>query len=137
MVKTITIIQLLNKIANGEEVPTKIKYEGDILKYDKIIQDYIGVSKTGSGSFFNYLFVNHQTSFFINNKVEIIEDEDKDTNIQDIEELEFYEYEDSKPRIRTHKNTINNMRIIDVTLAKKINDLIKSVKKLDKEINKN
>ena len=30
--KTIKIIDLLNKIANGEEVPKKIKYQGDITK---------------------------------------------------------------------------------------------------------
>ena len=31
--KTIKIIDLLNKIANGEEVPKKIKYENDIYKH--------------------------------------------------------------------------------------------------------
>ena len=32
--KTIKIIDLLNKIANGEEVPNKIKYIGYIFEYD-------------------------------------------------------------------------------------------------------
>jgi len=34
------VIDLLNKIANGEEVPKKIKYINSIWKYDKETKDY-------------------------------------------------------------------------------------------------
>lgn len=34
------VIELLNKIANGEEVPEKIKYINSIWKYDKETKDY-------------------------------------------------------------------------------------------------
>ena len=39
--KTIKIIDLLNKIANGEEVPEKIKYRKKIFIYNKDNQCYI------------------------------------------------------------------------------------------------
>lgn len=34
------VIDLLNKLANGEEVPNKIKYCDEILTYDKEIDNY-------------------------------------------------------------------------------------------------
>jgi hypothetical protein len=40
MSKTITIIQLLNKIANGEEPPEKIRIAGHRYKYNKETKDY-------------------------------------------------------------------------------------------------
>lgn len=39
------IIELLNKIANGEKMPENIKYEGDILKYQEDIKDMISNTK--------------------------------------------------------------------------------------------
>ena len=117
MSKTITIIQLLNKIANGEDVPIKIKYEGDILKYDRGIQDYKGISRTGSGSFFNYLFVNRSTSLFINDTVEIIE-EQEEIDIQNIQELVF---NNDNANLKNQSNLL-------------INELVQAVKQLDKNI---
>lgn len=113
MSKIITIIELLNRIANGEEVPKKIKYEKDILEYMPDVQDYFGVSKTGNGSFFNYLFVNKSTSSFINNTVETLEDEET-IDIDSIEELHIGEV-----------TTDERLRI---------NELIKAVKQINKKI---
>ncbi len=69
--KIITVIQLLNKIANGEEVPKKIKYKGSIYTYleqegNKIYQyeDYNAV-------------LNIQCFEKLNDEVEIIEEEKK------------------------------------------------------------
>lgn len=120
MSKTIKIIDLLNKIANGEEVPEKIKYEGDILKYEKEVQDYFGVSKTGNGSFFNYLFVNKKTAKFINDTVEIIE-EQEDIDIQKITDIKDV--------------FIDNAACgEDVKyLARKYNEILKWAKQLDKK----
>lgn len=75
MNKKIKIIELLNKIANGEEVPKSIKYVDNILKYDESIQEYIGLPITGAGAFFNYLFVNKPTLSFINEEVDIVEED--------------------------------------------------------------
>ena len=109
----IKVIDLLNKIANGEEVPEKILYRSDILKFDKEIQDYIGISKTGSGSFFDYLFVNHPTSIFINDEVTVIE-EQQDIDIQEIKEF--------------HDKEISTAERL------KIDELVQAVKQLDRQI---
>ena len=124
MSKTIKVIDLLNKIANGEEVPEKIKFEGDILKYDRGIQDYKGILRTGSGSFFNYLFVNRSTSLFINDTVEIIE-EQEEIDIQSIEEM---------PKILflgTEKNDL--MKVLNDIIDNQ-NLQLQAVKQLDKKI---
>ena len=112
MNKTIKVIDLLNMIANGEEVPKKIKYGDNILKYNEDIEDYEGVSIPGTGSFFNYLFVNEPTGNFINDTVAIIE-EQPEIDIQSIDIL----------RIELDKNGI---------ATKIINQLVQAVKQLDK-----
>ena len=106
MNKKIKIITLLNKIANGEEVPKSIKYVDNILKYDESIQEYIGLPITGAGAFFNYLFVNKPTLSFINEEVEILED-----NTEEIEKL---------------PDDIDEFGWLEV--KDKINELVKAVK---------
>ena len=44
MSKTIKIIDLLNKIANGEDVPKKIKFRDDIYEFDIVVKHYNGVN---------------------------------------------------------------------------------------------
>ena len=120
--KTIKVIDLLDKIANGEEVPKKIKYKGDILKYDEDIKDYMGISKTGSGSFFNYLFVNNATDKFNNDEVEIIEESEQEIDIQAIEEIIDY---------RTSEDDLYNDNFGDFKST--INELVQAVKQLDRK----
>lgn len=69
------IIDLLNKIANGEEVPLKIKYPNKEKEYiyDLNIQDY----RCDDTLIFNTLFSKYRTNFFINDEVEIIEEDKK------------------------------------------------------------
>ena len=122
MSKTIKVINLLNKIANGEEVPKKIKYEGDILEYDNEIFDYLGISKTGTGSFFNYLFVNKATNEFINNEVEIIE------------ELEEIDIQNELETIIEFQDVTKYDRLSISLNREMINILIKAVKQLDKKM---
>jgi len=69
----IRIIDLLNKIANGEKLPFLIKYEDIILKYDLEGQDY-RIYQNG------YLFANlfeREDCKFLNDEVEIPEEEKK------------------------------------------------------------
>lgn len=103
-------------------MPKKIKYEKDILIYDKDIQDYMGISRTGSGAFFNYLFVNKATSKFINEEVELIE-EQQDIDIQEIVELVEIQTPDYR-EVQVGQNRA------------KINELIQAIKQLDNKINK-
>lgn len=71
-----TVIQLLNKIANGEEVPTIIKYDGRKHWYNEIEKDYY----EDFGYDYEYLFKNLQTCW-LNDEVEILEEEPRDIEV--------------------------------------------------------
>ena len=49
----IKIIDLLNKIANGEEVPEMVEYSNVLFKYDEDFKNYI--SENMSGDIFSYI----------------------------------------------------------------------------------
>ena len=69
------IIDLLNKIANGEEVPKKIMYKDKIYKFDCDDGDYF--NNENSEFLFADLFERCWTQDFINDTVEILEEEKK------------------------------------------------------------
>ena len=73
MNKTIKIIDLLNKIANGE-IPKEIKYNNYFLSWDDVDKDYYCEYY---GNLFTYLFSNVQTTVVLDYEIEIIEDNDK------------------------------------------------------------
>lgn len=85
MNKTIKIIDLLNKIANGEEVPKIILYKEKIFEFDELEKCFIT-------SNFDNSVMNDLTIYLddglnknsLNDVVEILED-----NTEGIEELEF------------------------------------------------
>lgn len=112
------IIDLLVKISQGERMPKKIKYEGYVWEYDKDVKDY---HRNDIDEEYIYLFQDlfeKATGFFINNEVEIIEEDKK------IIRLEFEEgnIEDKLflARYITHNRA-------------KINELIDEVNKLKGE----
>lgn len=109
------IIDLLVKISQGEKMPKKIKYEGYVWEYDKVAKDYY---RNDIDEEYIYLFKDlfkKETGLFINNEVEIIEEDKK------IIRLEFEEgnIEDKLflARYITHNRA-------------KINELIDEVNKL-------
>lgn len=109
------IIDLLVKISQGEKMPKKIKYEGFVWEYDKVAKDYY---RNDIDEEYIYLFQDlfkKETGLFINNEVEIIEEDKK------IIRLEFEEgnIEDKLflARYITHNRA-------------KINELIDEVNKL-------
>ena len=112
MKKTIRIIDLLNKIAKGEEVPKKIKYkdiefdyfEGSPVKYHA---NFLGVQ---SQPLCNYYDDNN-----LNDEVEIIEEDKK------IEELDI---SDRKKRVDCYPLTVEIMA--------KINELVRAINELKK-----
>lgn len=73
MNKTIKVIDLLNKIANGE-IPKEIKYNNYFLSWDDVDKDYYCEHY---GNLFTYLFSNDQTTVVLDYEIEIIEDNDK------------------------------------------------------------
>ena len=104
MNKKIKIIELLNRIANREEVPRKIIFLNEELEYDELCQDYIGFSKSGGGTLFTYLFTNESTRNFINDRVEILED-----NTEEIEKLDLTKEEIIWDKLSMCEDKINEL----------------------------
>lgn len=129
IMKTIKIIDLLNKIANGEEVPKKIKVTGRIYEFDDELnfyytkKDYMGIALGGVSDEINLI------ANAFNDIVEILDEEDE---FEDIEKIDY----------KIFKSNISNRKIIDIhsqELAKikyKINQLIKNQKKIISQLNK-
>lgn len=125
------IIELLNKIANGEEVPKKIKYKITKRTYNKEDKDY--TRDDGElGSYYLFQCIN---SLHLNDEIEIIEDKE----IEKLEnEIEFYSYS----RYEELKNDIDKvlyiLKAINLTenkinnLNNKLNELIDKVNSLEK-----
>lgn len=108
------IIDLLNKIANGE-IPIKIKYKNKIYIYQEDEQDYACIED----GYYNWLLSNGTDISFLNEEVELIEDE---VDIDNIEKVAIVN--------TSYKHTPCDMKFI----AKKFNELISAVKQLNKEI---
>lgn len=104
-IKTIKIIDLLNKIANGEEVPKKIKI-------NNVIYEYIGymycTEKANYQDIEDYLFGKWNFNI-LNEEAEILDEEDKK-----IEQI----------------YTLNNESDEFTVLANKINELIDEINNL-------
>lgn len=104
------VIDLLVKIANNEEVPQKIRYNNKLWEFQRIDGDY----KNENSYLFEYLFKYLNTKSFINNEVEIIEEDKK------IEHCKGYEDFDCMDEIIEH-------------LREKIDTLIDEVNKMKEE----
>lgn len=107
------VIDLLNGIANKEEVPKTIKYIDFIWTFDKEANDYINGS---SWLFADIVSDYDDVSTFLNNIIEVV---DKEDYFIDIKELKMTQGSiDNKEFIASY---ITNNRLI-------INDLIKNQK---------
>lgn len=67
------IIDLLVKIANGEEVPKRVRYKNDEWEFYKEFDDYLRVINGKNGT----LFTHYILKDILNDEVEIIEDKPK------------------------------------------------------------
>lgn len=117
----IKIIDLLNKIANGEEVPKKIKWENIIYAYSEYDKDYL--EYPFSNEEYKGLFDMRDSILtqFLNDKVEIIEEPKK------IEKITVREKTLGFPN---GEWTARNM---DKAFAIKINELIDKINNLKVE----
>jgi hypothetical protein len=116
--KTIKIIDLLNKIANGEEVPKRIRIREVEYKFTEIIVRNLTYSDRGSN--INYAYENEFDNYWldcarINEEVEIIEDAEEDEGIKKVDTNIPCSYE------------------IETTLRDKLNEVIDIVNELKKE----
>ena len=124
------VIDLLNKIANGEEVPEKIKYDTKEMKYDHNKQDYLGYYSNGNGEWlFQYLFDRcRNTEHFINDEVEIIEEDKK------IEKVNTYILCDYDFICKDDDNNLIATNIIDKAFEEyshKINEIIDKINEME------
>lgn len=115
--KTIKIIDLFNKIANGEEVPKKIKYKGLIYYQDGRGYFHDETEYTTEQAFLEGV----RTDMVLNDVVEILDEEDEFENIEEIT------LRDKTIGFPNGEWTARNM---DKAFAIKINQLIKSQKKI-------
>jgi hypothetical protein len=123
------IIELLNKIANNEEVPKKIKYSNTIYEFK---DDVFGTGYLYEDKGLRYWFseeVLSDSTEELNYEVEIIEDEEE-IDIQSIEEVNHYNIV-SAIKGKTEENIDNELKLNSLA----INKLIKAVKQLDKKVN--
>lgn len=111
------VIDILNKIANGEEVPDKIKYRNKIFEYcdDDYFNDYFG-----------YMFDSGTFNVFkiLDDKIEIIE-KDKPKTLNDIREMYgLPRIEDKKIEKLELTTTDGGENTIYMLLANKIDEII-------------
>ena len=113
MNKKIKIIELLNKIANGEDLPKRIKIQDYVFELSKDYEHYYYNEDVEITHLINHNFSN------LNDEVEILED-----NTEEIEELFDY---------RTGENDLYNDNFDD--MFRKINELVKAVNSIRKDKN--
>lgn len=118
------VIDLLNKIANGEEVPERIKVDNIIYRYE----DWERFYYTDNESREDLLVKgkDYSTNNFLNWDVELIE-ENQSIDIQSIKEWET-------------KSTINDLHDVENEIRflwMGYNNLLKIGKQLDRQINNN
>ena len=116
------VIEILNKIANGEEVPKKIKYLTSVYTLRSNGNYYI---ENENSKFINGLYYQMIGSHRLNDEVEIIEDK-KIRKICTFPGLDDddYAYEDGD---RPNNVKINNM--MEQLLINKINEIIDKINK--------
>lgn len=108
------VIDLLNKMANKEELPNKFFFEEEAFTYDKNRGLYFDRTNETFGERFNL-------EMAINDEIEIIEKE-KTIEIHNLKELDEYAYMDEYNEHEVEENRYA------------INALIRAVKQLDKKI---
>lgn len=121
------IIDLLVKISQGERMPKKVKYEGYVWEYDKVAKDYY---RNDIDEEYIYLFQDlfkKETGFFINNEVEIIEENKK------IEKIKILIDDINTEYVANDKGEKLSYSKSDLMFADRINELIDEVNKLKGE----
>ena len=121
--ETIKVIDLLNKIANGEELPKKIKWD-DMIFTLGIIRE-VPTLKTAN----NIDIIEFIRARYLNDEAEIIEDAEEDKEIEKIpkEKIDEYLWEYRGDEVYGLKLFVANI------LNDKLNEVIDIVNKLNKK----
>lgn len=121
------VIDILNKIANGEEVPQEIKYRNIIFVYDKVCMIYL--DKRNDNEKYNDLLIelsNHKGSS-LNDEVEILEEDKK---IEKIKTNHSVSTNKNYMEVNDKQNYV--IREVDKLLIDKINEVIDYINKEEK-----
>ena len=111
------VIDLLNKINNGEEVPEKIKFNGIEFEYDERQEEYNHQRDDGYYETLLYVVMNtHFISSLLRAEVEVIEEK------KEIKEIEITE----EDRAFYSETTVD--------IIEKTNEIVRAVNKLTKEM---
>ena len=123
----IKIIDLLNKIANNEEVPKKIKYKDNVYYLGKNMVDLHTYQTEGSNTTRKLSLIIDNEYLNLNDYVEIIEETKK------IEKIEMYEDEDGRYFLNNRDKKIY-IRCDEIDfMVDKFNELIDVVNELKRD----
>lgn len=112
MSKKITVIQLLNRTANGEEIPEIVKCNGKKYNYHDYSKNYYYIEDTEECLF------DDNIAFLANDEVEILEDNTEEIEEYKLENFEQLGYEVGKLYLDFAKG-----------IAKAVNELRKDINK--------
>lgn len=123
------IIDLLVKISQGEKMPKKIKYEGYVWEYSTDAKDYY---RDDTDEEYIYLFQDlfEKAIYFLNNEVEIIEE---DKEFEDIREIRG---EVERDKTLSHDENQDSIVKNFNMLIKWVNLLVRNQKRIINEVNK-
>jgi len=145
--RTIRIVDLLVKIANGEEVPKQIIYKGRVREFDYEDKDYTCIGDTDYYLFHDTLAegTGDKMVTVLNDEVEIIEDTPKeDKKIEKLDVVLLGQCDnwlqptiDTDEKIRAELNPyiIDVIRENTLVMQRKINELIDKINELIDKIN--
>lgn len=120
------VIDLLNKIANKEEVPKRFRYENKTYAYYEAFGGYYEENYQGTYNKKFLSFRNEQWHSVLNTELEIIE-EGKDIKEIEVDNSCIVDYDETgKHYITTNKKDKN-------VYIRKINELVREVNKLKKK----
>lgn len=121
------VIDVLNKMANGEEIPKSIQYDGEQYVYDEKCKDYTYVSEYNNDV---WLFCKYDVTKILNDEIQII-DESK----EDFENIELLDETRNMPCISAEKyDFILKYNSLFEDYENKINKLIANQKKIIEKI---
>lgn len=112
------VIDLLNKIANGEEVPKKIKFKSTIYELDETETTYYDAK--------DVTFMQHYNFKILSDEVEIIEEENKIPEKLPYYSMEKIQKAKNKDEWREERITLLEKRVEDLHI--KMNDLLDYLK---------
>lgn len=125
----LTVIQLLNKIANNEEVPKKIKYNKKIYEYSQKDNRYHNVQ---GGLDLSSIFGDYNFNY-LNDEIEIIEEKPK--KIEEIEKIEIIDDSLISFDDKLQDIFIGGCNAKDIAFAIKNNEMINKINELQKAVN--